>query len=276
MRSAEYYRRYGARPRLWEGIVGAWLPSQRNTGNTVPNQVGNGAGPAYGVGGTQNDHYWATNSSPRGGRQIVAQGNGSNSYWYAPFRLGNLRQATISLWVGARGVRFGTNYTSNSNRSLFAWNDPNTLNAVWVMLYDNPYYTMWLDGTWRGGGGAETLWPQTLTHFALTWGPGRLLNVYANGNVILSHTIASNVITYANEPTHIMLGAGYTGLSLSGAAWDDLRTYNRALSRSEILTLAQRPGIAYEVSTLRHRYSSASPSPSVGFVGRKTFSRILP
>jgi len=271
MKNADYYLSHGTHPHLWNGIQGAWLPSQQNTGYRVPDQVGNGVGPAYGSGGTANNHYWATNSSQRSGRQIVAQGNGSNSYWYAPFNITRVRQATISLWVGAQGVVFGSPAASTSNRYIFAWVDPNTWNTAWGLSQNNTNGAMWLDGNWRG---SQTTWSQSLQHYALVWGPGRLLTVYLNGSSIHSHTMAGSAPSSATGATHISLGIGSGGVC--GAAWDDLRAYNRALSKSEIKLLAERPGVSYDVTPRRMGYVAAAAPTSSNFTFRRAFSRVLP
>lgn len=270
--NADYYLAHGVHPNLWQGIQGAWLPSLGNTGNKIPNQVGNGGGPAYGVGGTDNRQYWAFNSSTRGGRQLVAQSDSYYSYWLAPFRMSRVRQCTISLWATAQSVVSGTPIRANTGRNLFTWGDPVTMNAAWAMQHDNVFYQQWLDGAWRNPGGF-TLWSLTLTHFALTWGPGRVITVYADGEVILSHTLSGSEITASNEPTHMIMGTGYSGLC--GGGWDDLRTYSRALSASEIQILSQRPGIAYEVAT-RQMGNSITTTSSSRYCIRKAFSRIVP
>lgn len=269
--NADYYLTHGVHSNLWDGIQGAWLPSQRNTGNTVPNQVGNGSGPAYGVNGTQNNHYWTTNSSPRGGRQLVAQGDGSGSYMFAPFKITRVRQASISIWAGARGVVYGSPTATATGRYIFAWVDPNTWNTTWGLNQNNSNGAMWLDGGWRG---SQTVWSATLSHYALTWGPGRVLRVFVNGTQIHSHTMAGSAPSSATEATHVALGIGSGGVG--GCAWDDLRTYNRALSPQEVRTLAQRPGVAYELSARRAGYVVTAPPTSSTFIFRKTFSRVLP
>lgn len=249
---ADYYLSHGVYPELWSGIQGAWLPSLGNTGAKIPNQVSGGAA-AYVVNGTLNRHCWATNSSPRGGRQIVAQGDGSGSYTFAPFRMSRVRQATVSLWVGARGVVYGNPTATQTGRYIFAWVDPNTWNTTWGLNQNNANGAMWLDGAWRG---STTTWPQTLTHYALVWGPGRLLTVYQDGVSIHSHTMAGSAPSSATETTHVALGIG--GGGVGGCAWDDLRTYSRALTPSEIQILAQYPGIAYETTPRRMGFSTTS------------------
>lgn len=267
MLDADYYQAHAVHPQLWAGIQGAWLPSLGNTGAWVPDQAGCGAGPAVGLGGTANDHFWATNSSARGGTQLVAQGDESASYWLAPFRLSRVRQATISLWAGARRVSSGTPNTTTALRYLFTWADPATWNTAWGMRYPT---NIWLDGNWRGSD--STTYSTTLSHYALTWGPGRLLTVYYSGAVLHSHTMSGSEPSVATEATHIAIGNGFSGLG--GCAWDDLRTYSRALSPSEIRLLAERPGIAYEMTPRRMGYTAAAAA--TGFVGRKTFSRMVP
>lgn len=252
---ADYYLSHGVYPELWHGIQGAWLPSLGNTGNTIPDQVGNGAGSAYGVGGTANHQYWAFNSSARGGRQLVAQSDSYYSYWLAPFRMSRVRQCTISVWATAQSVVSETPIRANTGRNLITWGDPVTMNAAWALQHNNVFYQMWLDGGWRNPG-ADTLWPLTLTHFALVWGPGRVVTVYADGEVIISHTLSGSDIAASNEPTHMIMGTGYSGLC--GGGWDDLRCYSRALSKTEILMLAERPGISYEITPRRMGFSSTS------------------
>lgn len=271
MKNSDYYIAHGVHPNLWQGIQGAWLPSLGNTGGWVPDQVGNGIGSVRGIAGTQNNHWWTTNSSTRAGRQIVAQGNGSNSYWYAPFRLGRVRQATISLWAGARGVVFGSPSASASNRYIFSWVDPTTWNTTWGMSQNNSNGAMWLDGAWRG---SQTTWSQSLQHYALVWGPGRLLTVYVNGSSIHSHTMAGSAPSVPTDPTVVALGIGSGGVG--ACAWDDLRTYNRALSLNEIKALAERPGIAYDVTPRRMGYVAAAAPTSSNFTFRRAFSRVLP
>lgn len=269
--NADYYLTHGVHSNLWRGIRGAWLPGLGNTGSAVPDQVGNGVGSAIAKGGTKNEHYWTTNSSSRGGRQTVAQGNGSNSYWLAPFAATYVRQATISLWAGAQGVVFGTPTATATGRYVFAWVDPNTWNTTWGLNQNNSNGAMWLDGGWRG---SQTVWSATLSHYALTWGPGRVLRVFVNGTQIHSHTMAGSDPSSPTPATHVALGIGSGGVG--GCAWDDLRTYNRALSPQEIRVLAQRPGVAYELSARRAGYVVTAPPTSSTFIFRRAFSRVLP
>ncbi|TXH44123.1 MAG: hypothetical protein E6Q97_33220 [Desulfurellales bacterium] len=247
MNGVDYWLTHSIHPSLWAGCVGAWLPSSGNSGNTIPCMVGSTSLCIMkGVSGTQNNHYWATNASNRGGVQIVAQGISAVSYWQVPFRIGRVRQASISCWIGARYTQTnGTVTATTSNRNLITWWNGST--NAFSLVNNSSSGRLWTDSAWRGT--ANTVYAQELRHYCFTWGPGKLITVYQDGQVIHSHTMSNNVPSNLTDNSYIDVGNGFGGNG--GVQWDDLRVYNRALSAREVQLLAQRPGVAYQISPRR-------------------------
>lgn len=254
MPGVDYYLTHSVHPSLWAGAMGAWLPSSGNTGNTIPCMVGSSSMCVMqGISGTQNNHYWATNTSARGGRQIVAQGIASTSYWRVPFRIGRVRQASISCWLGARQTETNGSITATTtNRNLITWWN-NSLNAF-SLVHNSNSGRLWTDGAWRGT--ANYIYAQDLHHYCFTWGPGKLITVYQDGLVIHSHTMTNTVPSNLTDNAILEVGNGFGGNG--GVQWDDLRVYNRALSPREVSLLAERPGIAYQISPRRRGFSTVS------------------
>jgi hypothetical protein len=81
------------------------------------------------------------------------------------------------------------------------------------------------------------------SHFVGTF-DGSAIKTYFNGAEIGS-TAATASLAVAS-PTTWKIGASSAGTTNTTASFDDIRIYNRALSPSEIATLATRRGIAYE------------------------------
>lgn len=244
---ADYYLTHSVHPSLWAGCRNAFLPSAGNSGDKIQCDVGaSSACLIKQVGGTQNAHYWAKNSTPIAGEQIVAQGIAGTSYWRVPFPIANVRQATIACWIGARQTATnGTISATNNSKYIISWWN-GSAHIAYGIIHNSGNGAMWIDGAWRG---SQTVWPQQLTHYCFTWGPGRLITVYQNGSVIHSHTMAGSVPSSATAATVLDVCNGYGGTG--GAQWDDLRIYDRALSAREVRLLAQRPGVAYQISPRR-------------------------
>lgn len=255
MPGVDYYLTHSVHPSLWSGVLGAYLPSLGNSGFQIPCAASINLCTMRSVGGTVNADLWSTNSSKRGGTQIVAQGVAGVSNWTVPFRLSFVRQASISCWIGARGTTSGgvTSATTNG-KYIISWQNNNTAFGI---IQNSANGAMWIDGAWRG---SQTTWPQDLRHYCFTWGPGRLITVYQDGVVIHSHTMAgsapSGVTDSTSNPTRLDLATGFGGTG--GAQWDDLRIYNRALSRREVTLLAERPGVAYQITPRRRGFSTTS------------------
>lgn len=246
MNGVDYYLTHSVHPSLWAGCRSAFLPSAGNSGDKIACAVGaSSASIMRQVGGTTNAQYWSKNSTPMGGEQIVAQCLAGYS-WRVPFQIANVRQASIACWIGARATEItGTTAATNNSKYIIAWWN-GAFQTAYGIIHNSGNGAMWIDGAWRG---SQTVWPQQLTHYCFTWGPGRLITVYQNGSVIHSHTMAGSVPSAATAATGVEIGNGYGGAG--GAQWDDLRIYDRALSAREVRLLAQRPGVAYQISSRR-------------------------
>ena len=251
-RSGFYSPRRGGTPKypsLWDGCVGAWAPSLGATGLTLRDES------VYGNHGTLTDMDPANDWVVSGGKRSL-DFDGTNDRIIIPNRESlNPKAITLSIWV------YDSTSSDNSYRGLIMKRDggePNTASYAFdrqknTETNGNAECRFYFNtaGTWN-------IWrSDNLNHAKNTW--EHLCVVYYSGSapIFYRNGIAASavVVLGSGSPdlpsnnTTLLLGT-YTTYSGDDLAWsgllDDVRVYNRALSRNEIKTLATRRGIAFE------------------------------
>ena len=221
-------------PELWRGCVGAWNPGLGNTGLVLRDWSGgqnNGTltlGPTWGV---------------SGGRQALTF-DGVNDY----VNCGAIKS------IQASGTVF----------SSCAWIYPTTNTGSGITSYRSAGGNGWVFGRSASG---------ELQFYTNGWKISSLV-VPLNGwsfvalvydgalKFYLNSTTDSVAGTPGNGTGFVSLGAWDAGSYAPAAALDDTRIYNRALSPQEIRTLAQRPGIAYELAPRKTYFIPTATSTS--------------
>ena len=217
-------------PELWRGCVGAWAPCLGPTGLTLRDWSGlshqstltNGAGFAV-----------------TKGRQAVAF-DGTNDFGNCTYTsaIDSVGEATVFARVLTNTVGAGYRciFSKGNGVSLYSYSLNINVTAAKISWYNNTSYVTstgasLVAGEWydiaavrRGSTGAWTI------------------DFYINGKLDSSVTTATNP---SATGTTVSIGQDAGGFWSGSIA--DLRVYNRAVRSSEIATLSQRPGIAYEM-----------------------------
>ena len=222
-------------PNLWQGCIGAWCPSQDSSRSTLLTDLSG-----------RNNHGTLTNMDP-GTDWVASQGkvaldfDGTNDRVQGNANLAN-GSGTISLWMLSAAAL---------GRTAFVYTVGSAPTSTWSHVI----------GVTSGGqsaaylfdGGQKSVSGVTITtgfwiHAALTWVNSGNAILYTNG---LAGTPTAINTAYYSAAGQCWLGStcGATPNGISGwwnGQLDDCRIYNRALTQSEIATLSQRRGIAYE------------------------------
>jgi len=206
-------------PSLRQGLVGAWCPSLGATGYTLLDRSGYGRnGTLNNMGGQAN---WVAN-----GTGTALQFDGTNDFV-------SVSWSTVTGAV-ARTLSHWFNYTSTANANWVSWGTGGTGNFWQTGHFNNTVgslnfladvttsATPYIDGRW---------------HHIATQYDGATVSLYLDGKFISS---AARTINTGSSALRIGSGAGS---GFAAALLDDVRVYNRALTRAEILLLASRRGI---------------------------------
>lgn len=222
-------RRY---PQLWDNCIGAWCPSQGQTGAELRDYSG-----------------YALHGQSTSGTTWEAKDSGyslslSSSYVSIPnfINVYPTRNITVSLWYRSRTAPTNPYYTSAilSNSSLASPYPGFDIRGVSATEYNIAIAIGGSNNTYALGALSLNAW----VHIAFTY-DGTNCRTSRNGSLYAT-TAASGSI---DVPTTTSLRVGdnpaFTPRYFDGHV-DDIRIYSRALSQGEVATLASRRGIAYE------------------------------
>lgn len=243
-------------PTLWQGCVGAWCPSQDRSRSTLLTDFS-----------PYNNHGTLTNMDP-GTDWVASSGkvaldfdgvNGHVPCGVMPV-LNGLTQLTVSVWINARtsgGGGFGRVITRNDASSFSIQLAASGANTTGITINGTLFAptTGSLLGSWR--------------HLCLVYQSAARMELWVDGLGYFGSTVTGGLASTVSPVTLGNRSAGDRGLD----GWlDDVRIYNRALTASEVATLALRRGIAYETRR-RRSYAVAAPATNPFFFQRHVLSR---
>lgn len=226
-------------PELWKGCVGAWCPLLGPTGTFLRDWSG-----------FHNDANLQAMTASNAwkiwdGAYTFSPGSITNARFNIPHVGGNsldLSGNTITLcgWL----------YQISSVNYPYTIHKSNSGQLSWLLGINNGNMVRFLiNGVEANVSGVVTngKWH----HHAGVY-DGTTMKIYVNGKLVKSISKTGNLILN-NDPVRIgsLVWAG--GPAYNGYL-DDIRVYNRALSPSELVTLAKRRGIAYEPKPKRKYY----------------------
>ena len=225
-------------PELWDGCVGAWNPGLGNTGLSLRDWSGN-----QNNGTLTNGPTWDVS----GGQQALSF-DGVNDYVSATPSLNGLSQFSLSMWVKAGSASdgyFSYGISSSYTTDIFLYANAGVLN----IQVNN--------GTDGAGTVAYTPNASVWRYITVVFDGGQTGNIarlkmFVDGvQQILAYGYTVPAVTAS--PVSPVAWIGHYKSSPT-SPWPllghitDTRVYNRALSLNEIRTLAQRPGVAYELA----------------------------
>ena len=219
-------------PELWRGCVGAWNPGLGNTGLSLRDWSGN-----QNNGTLTNGPTWGVS----GGQQALSF-DGTNDYVDVPHNasLNLVNAIALSVWVRPTGV-FNEGILMKGpltgSQGVFGLSVA-TAGAGWYFRLNGRVS----EGYGQEAGGSPQI--NQWQHVAGTW-DGTIMALYVD-NVLIGSSAYSTPIA-ANSDS-LKIGAYYDMSYTFPGLIDDVRIYNRGLSPQEVRTLAQRPGIAYELA----------------------------
>jgi len=240
-RSGFYSPRRGGTPKypsLWDGCVGAWAPSLGSTGLTLRDES------VYGNHGTLTNMDSASDWVVSGGKGAL-DFDGTDDYVVTSFTSQTLSVFSLSTWIKLNAVAgFGlAELFSTDSTPIFS-------NGTY---FEYQYGLNWLYIKGQSGANSSELEANLINswnHIAVVVGDG-VTRGFLNGTpmpVAMNNREVSSTILQDFSST------------INGQL-DDLRLYDRALTPSEIRTLATRRGIAYESKRrLAVRSGAATPS----------------
>ena len=225
-------------PELWKGCVGAWAPCLGPTGLTLRDWSG------LGRQGTLTNMTANADWVASGGKYAL-DFDGADDH--VPLSLTHSAEMTCSLWVYSRNI-------TNPNGEYFV----SRWEAVLLDFYVGAFSSGWIARTGNGSTGQSSLLStpaqlNTWTHLCVTRTPS-LLTLTVNGTTSVS-TSSVGFQGSAVTNSYIARLSPTSGL-YANALIDDVRIYSRAVSSQEIVMLASRRDIAYEMAP-RRRSSSA-------------------
>ena len=230
-------------PELWRGCVGAWNPGLGNTGLSLRDWSGNSNN-----GVPSNALMWDTS----GGRNTVLC-NATNERVLAP-NVGSFISGAVGMTA-----------------------------SIWVTLVADTSFDRGFMGTWAtqfvfvwwGGGGtvlfaSNSPTTQTNTIVGNSFTVGQIHHiaavvtptsqtVYIDG-VAKGESARSGLIR--TGPAQLEVGTYSLRTDVVETHYNDWRVYNRALSPNEVRTLAQHPGIAYELAPRKTYFIPAATNTS--------------
>lgn len=251
-------------PSLWRDCVGAWCPSEDRFRDTRLHDLSG-----------RNNHGTLTNMDPAtdwvlSGSKMSLDFDGVDDRVALPIVMPYVGQkiVTICMWINFRSFVYDARYfqqwgaPSSDQAFIFSTSYLNGANSLQIATSTGTgSYSI---GHSNGG----ILTTDTWTHIAGAVNQNTAQHsLYLNGIPIvctMSH-VSSNAIIQSSLPAAI---GGEGTLCVNGLI-DDIRLYNRALSTTEMSSLARRRGIAYETER-RQRYKTATVGNN-----RKRSSRFL-
>jgi hypothetical protein len=220
-------------PELWRGCVGAWNPGLGNTGLSLrdwSSSQNNGTltgGPTWGV---------------SEGRQALSF-DGVDDYAIASVPGAYLSSGfTVSFWAtavfpwgGTTTTRYPLNYGSPENIGFTCQHSSAAYAGVFFMRGNGSYPKI-----------AMSPMPavNTWVHIVGTWNK-LAMELFVNGQ---SQGTTANTSFGPVSGIDLTIEKGVSGTTVFPGSMSDVSIYNRALSHNEVRTLAQRPGIAYELA----------------------------
>ena len=251
-----------AYPSLWRGCVGAWCPSlgpsgsrlhdysRRNSWGTLTNMdpatdwIVSGGAYALDFDGTNDNVTTLSTFAPGAGPMTVA-------YWHD-----GRNTAQFNMHVTQRPASFNSavHSTWGIGQGNYLIAPANTL-RIGALYYTPSGYRIFL---------SDSNYADKWRHYAFTV-DGASLVVYVDGESIAGTVTPSGGWPNIPDTSAIAIGASQDGTLASLAYMDDVRIYNRVLSRGELRLLARRRGIAF---TPRTR-ASGTPEQAAAATNRR-------
>ena len=219
-------------PALWDGCVGAWNPGLGVSGLSLRDWSGNGRNATL---------THAVNTA------WTTTGITNNYTANASCRLGNFgafpSRGTICYWVMYRNYN---TYDNSFGMNAFANNNI----GIRVELPPTRVLYAYLGNAATGSSGTlvpfRTIEFNQFYHLAITWDvPENKVSTFVDGSPATS---GATVTTWAANMDDVRLGQGYNATRVMNGIVNDCMIFTRALTSAEIRTLAQCPGIAYELA----------------------------
>ena len=220
-------------PKLWDGLVGAWMPSLGVTGETLRDVSGNG------------NHGTLTNMDAATDWVATSKGlaldfDGTNDYvrsigsniTHEDFPRTHFTVSTWVKWAGGGGGSDGRNYVLQNTDVLGShWPVSVEINS---RDYNPPRFATWEHIGPTGGhlNTAKTVEQDRLYHFVVSRGLDNCMKIYVDGKEELSSPIQVSTLV-AFKGFHIGTYRSANNRWFSGTI-SDVSIYNRALSPTEI------------------------------------------
>ena len=231
-----------ARPHLWQGLTGAWVPSLGVTGGTLRDVSG------------RKYHGTLTSMDPATDWQVSGGGwcldfDGVNDYVSVGSHQWSATPNTISLWVRPSAT--------GANQFLFDGStSPSFGNGVSIRIMNTSSVRYWSYNANYSVTTTATVSAGNWYHLAGSF-DGGTSRVFING--VLAGLTAGDSVSSVTGPYRI--GSSQTLGGPTNGKIDDVRFYQRALSPAEIKTLATRRGMGLERK--RRRVYSIAAAPVV-------------
>lgn len=210
-------------PSLWEGLVGAWCPSvQGPSGVTLWDLSGQNRHGALVNAATS--AAWARNA----GRYAINL-DGVDDHMLVAANGTTLQTLTVAFWIRKNTGSFG---------SMFQWSNTVSSGTPFMLFRSGDIW--YVDGANRVTATfSDTVW----THFAVTLTQSHLWTFYQNGIAVGTYQDDATR-THQGNAMQLYFGNGFA--SFLAGQFDDMSLYRRALSASEVRTLASRRGSIFE------------------------------
>ena len=198
-----------ANPNLWDGLVGAWMPSMGVTGETLRDVSGNGNhGTLTGMDAASD---WVATS-----KGLALDFDGFDDYVDCGRPSMGVGKLTVNAWIKLNAGNIFQHLVDSSSNS---WH-------LALLNNNKPYF--------YNGATLHTLTEtlSTNTWYMITGVQGSTLDLHVNG--VLSQSISSNVNLTTNN---IHIGRWQNGGRNFNGRMANISIYNRALSPDEIQTL---------------------------------------
>ena len=251
-------------PELWRGCVGAWNPGLGNTGLVLRDWSGNQNngtlvnGPTWGpVGGRQALNFDGVDDAVDFGNVLDSVFAGAN------------KKFTVASWIyprvggGANDFVFSKVNSTAGQRQWFFRNSGGYLNFLWYGALNASSYRSYTCNTPL----TVNAWQHVALLYDGTQPLGSRVAMYVDG-ALQSQTLTLSVgtpVQIQSATASLYYGNGFAS-DLSVFSFDGLldggRIFDRALSANEVHTLAQRPGIAYELARRKTYFIQAATSTS--------------
>ena len=204
-------------PKLWDGLVGAWMPSLGVTGDALRDVSGNGNH------GTLTNTNWEVSSARK---SVVYNGSTSKADIQSNKKF-ELQEMSACIW-------FKINSVNLSNYTHIFWKkktgSPFSSFGLWIEQYTRNIFGGF--GQFHESTGSQL--PLNEWVFASLTYDGYFRRIFLNGLLDVEASDSSLTIQYDSNP--IQIGFGDYNLEFNGAV-SSASIYNRALSPTEIKQL---------------------------------------